>query len=416
VFGGREDSVLKRTIVARGLVVLALICTAARADATITVMNTADSGGGSLRDAIATAASGETIDFAPGVTGTIALLSTLSITQPVTIQGPGADDLTIDGQSTVRVLDIAAGGDLTLSGVTILDGSTNAIGGGIQNAGALDVRRCIFAGNAASSGGAIAAQAGSLTTINECTFEENTTTGVGGGALITFGIAMVSNSTFVRNMAPINGGAINVQSGGLATVINCTFFDNSSGSLGGTISNLGVLVVLDSTFSQNQASAGSAIATANDQMTINNNIFADNAASAGPGAFSPATGAASAASNNVFFNNTANGVADDQTGYGTMDFVVAASEPLLPLGDNGGPTETMLPRGAALCAGEVALLPEGLTRDQRGFPRVTSCLDAGAVQISPAAAAPTLSAASLAVAVVLLTGFGLIGVRRRRVP
>lgn len=405
----------------RGLVVLALICAAAPANATITVMNTADSGGGSLREAIASAASGETIDFAPGVTGTIALLSTLSITQPVTIQGPGATNLTIDGQSTVRVFDIAAGGDLILSGVTIVDGSTVGLGGAIQNAGSLTVRRSVFAGNSASSGGAIATLAGALTTIDACTFEENVTTGVGGSAFITFGIAMVSNSTFVRNTAPINGGAINVQASGVLTVINCTFFDNSSGSLGGTISNLGVLAVLDSTFAQNRGSGGSAIATGNDQMTINNNIFADNAASAEPGAFSPGVGAASAASNNVFFNNTANGVVDDLTGYGTTNFIVAPSEPLQPLGNNGGPTETMLPQGAALCAGAVALLPEGLTRDQRGFPRVTSrggtpCLDAGAVQLSSTTAAPALSPAALAVAIALLAGFGRVGLRRLRPP
>ncbi len=39
------------------------------AAATLTVTNTNDSGAGSLRQAIADAASGDTIDFAPGVTG-----------------------------------------------------------------------------------------------------------------------------------------------------------------------------------------------------------------------------------------------------------------------------------------------------------------------------------------------------------
>jgi hypothetical protein len=57
---------------------------------------------------------------------------------------------------------------------------------------------------------------------------------------------------------------------------------------------------------------------------------------------------------------------------GFANFIVATSDPLGLLADNGGPTQTMLPLlgGAAICAGSVAFLPDGVTRDQRGFPRV----------------------------------------------
>ena len=64
--------------------------------ATITVTNTNDSGAGSLRQAIADALNGDTIDF--GVTGTITLTTgELLVNKGITIHGPGPDHLTVDG-------------------------------------------------------------------------------------------------------------------------------------------------------------------------------------------------------------------------------------------------------------------------------------------------------------------------------
>lgn len=104
------------------VVVLAALCTSGYA-ATLTVTNINDSGAGSLRDTLASAASGDTIAFAPGVTGSIPLLSTLTIAQSVTIKGPGAANLTLDGQSTVAVMAITAG-TVSISEVTIANGKT----------------------------------------------------------------------------------------------------------------------------------------------------------------------------------------------------------------------------------------------------------------------------------------------------
>src|SRR5437763_5082772 len=57
--------------------------------ATLTVTNLLDSGAGSLRGQIAAAASGDTVNFASGLSGTITLSSgELAIARNLTISGP----------------------------------------------------------------------------------------------------------------------------------------------------------------------------------------------------------------------------------------------------------------------------------------------------------------------------------------
>ena len=94
----------------------------------ITVTNTNDSGAGSLRQAIADASSGDTITFSLPANSVITLTSEpLSINKNLTINGPGANQLTItraDSASRFRIFSIA-GGNVTLSGVTITNGRFN---------------------------------------------------------------------------------------------------------------------------------------------------------------------------------------------------------------------------------------------------------------------------------------------------
>src|SRR5262245_15774005 len=81
--------------------------------ATITVNSTDDPAGPSgtttLREALAAAADGDTID-ATGVSGTILLTGgELLVTRNVTILGPGAANLAVNGNATGRVFHITAG-------------------------------------------------------------------------------------------------------------------------------------------------------------------------------------------------------------------------------------------------------------------------------------------------------------------
>src|SRR6266404_7917043 len=93
--------------------------------ATITVTNTNDSGAGSLRQALADVNNGDTITFA--VTGTIGLTTDeLLVDKSITISGPGADNLAVNGNATYRVFYIAPGNTVTISGLTIANGRATA--------------------------------------------------------------------------------------------------------------------------------------------------------------------------------------------------------------------------------------------------------------------------------------------------
>lgn len=66
------------------------------------VTNTDDSGPGSLRQALADANDGDTINFA--VAGTIGLTSgELLVDKSITISGPGAENLAVNGNAKSRV-------------------------------------------------------------------------------------------------------------------------------------------------------------------------------------------------------------------------------------------------------------------------------------------------------------------------
>ena len=100
--------------------------------ATLTVTSTADSGAGSLRQAIADAVSGDTIDFAlDGCPCTITLTSgELVIDKSLTIQGPGANLLAVSGNSATRVFSVTAD-DVEMVGLHITRGFNHqGIGGG----------------------------------------------------------------------------------------------------------------------------------------------------------------------------------------------------------------------------------------------------------------------------------------------
>src|SRR5206468_1420183 len=92
----------------------------------LTVVNLADSGPGSLRDAVrqANAAAGaDMIGFAAGLSGQITLttgqLEISGTTGPTTINGPGVNLLAVNGNNSDRVFQVDTGVTAAISGITI---------------------------------------------------------------------------------------------------------------------------------------------------------------------------------------------------------------------------------------------------------------------------------------------------------
>jgi hypothetical protein len=329
----------------------------------IVVTSTADSGPGTLRAALATAATdgSANITFDPTVFATpqtITLTSgTLNIPSNTTITGATSGS----GASLANLVTVSGGGSTsnfsvftvnggvsgaTIANLVIANGHIDSQGGGILNAGSLAVINSTLANNYA--GGYV------------------TGAGNGGGAIYNTGSATLTivGSTFNGNTsAP--GGAITAN--GQITITNSTFYGNSAidGKAGGAIFiNSATVSVYDSTFSGNSAAGGGAIFNY-DTLTVKNSILSGN-----PGGDCGAGGVSTCPTN------------------GSEGNVIGASNLMLaPLGNYGGPTQTMipLPGSPAICAGSMAAIPGGLTADQRGDGRTTTyggtpCNDAGAVQ------------------------------------
>jgi predicted outer membrane repeat protein len=166
----------------------------------ITVTSNADSGAGSLRQAIADTCAGGTITFNSSLSGdTIHLASTLTISKSLTIEGSSlASKITISGDTDpagptppggtgdVRVLQTTGHNSVTvaLKSLIVTKGLTSGDGGGLLNDSITTITNSVFDGNTAANGGAIDAE-GALTVINS-TFSNNSSTDSngGGGAII----------------------------------------------------------------------------------------------------------------------------------------------------------------------------------------------------------------------------------------
>jgi Right handed beta helix region len=233
--------------------------------ATITVTTTSDAGGHSgisLRDAIGLAnntAGNDDIVFNTGVT-TVQLLSSLpSIASAgtLTITGPGASSLTISGNNggsgrNFNIFNIASGGNLSISGVTVTGAQTTGDGGAFNNAGTLTIDNSTISGNTSSLRGGGIYNQGNLTVSNS-TISGNTATFNGGGIYNNGnGTVTVSNSTISGNTTTFLGGGI--FSTVTVTVSNSTISGNTSGFGGGGIYNRGTVTVSNSTLSGNTAS------------------------------------------------------------------------------------------------------------------------------------------------------------------
>jgi predicted outer membrane repeat protein len=259
----------------------------------------ADAGSGTLRAAIQTADTGSPSDkFTIGfsVTGTIDLQCPLPyFLNTITIQGPGASNLTVEGAAgvpfTSKLVRVAVDQTASLSGLTIANGDDGGIitavfstltisncaftgnsaplvsGGAIYNGWTMTVRDSKFSGNSAASGGAIQNGYGDSMTISGCAFTGNVASiatssgfiyGGTGGAIANSGDLAVRDCTFSGNSA-VKGGAVYSDAPGFLSMAlsGCTFSLNTASASGGGLYNLGTATLQGCTLSEKN-SAGSA--------------------------------------------------------------------------------------------------------------------------------------------------------------
>ena len=297
-----DDVMRRNTTVAIGVLLFSAVAIQLQAS-TITVTNTNDSGPNSLRQALADANDGDTINFE--VTGTIGLTSgELLVDKNVTISGPGTAILAVDGNFTSRVFHIGSGKTVSISALTLTNGSADSEnGGGILNDHAiLTIDSCVLLNSGAfrfgggiyndGSGGSTA-----LTILNS-TVTLNGATSAGGGiyndadnkgnATLAIINSIVSNNAvgFADNFPPGSEGGGIYNGVGTVTITNSSVNENHAGVPGpnfptgtaGGISNYGTMTITDSTITGNEVYyAGGGIVNGG-TLTINSSTVSGNGA------------------------------------------------------------------------------------------------------------------------------------------
>ncbi len=273
---------------------------------------------------------------------TISLTGALpNISSNVTVNGPGADLLTVTRDAAAPNFPIfrvpGFGLNVAINGMTISNGNNaNEGGGGVEAYSNLALANVYVTGNhALTSGGAVALNAGNSTFTNS-TFTNNTSSIYGGGLFIGGNSNLDLRGCTVSGNSTVNGGggiAVITKSAGIsatANVVNSTIVDNAPGG----IETDGV---------------GGGVAT----TLLRNSIIAVNATNN-----LVESGAGAAISNGFNLSDAFNGVT-------TRGSDITALPRLAPLNYYGGPTPThaLLDGSPALDAGNSS----GAASDQRGF-------------------------------------------------
>lgn len=330
----------------------------------IIVANSADSGNGTLRQAIQFNESlgGENrILFSNIVTGTITLTNSLGelfISKDVTIVGPGAMALAVSGNNVHRVFHLTNNVAVSISGLKIsngqLSGSANGPNGAgiLQDSGALALSDCIVSSNQVNSGS--------------------------GGGISANGTVLATRCTVFGNHSVQAGG---IDAAGTFTAISCTIFGNVGNDGGGGIYHgSGSLFLTNCTISGNSCltadSFGGGIFNGSGTATIRNSIIASNTANRGinPDCYGTFTSGG--------FNLI--GAINGSSGWGALGDQFGTTNnylnPLLgPLQDNGGPTLTMAPQIGS------PVVDQGnssdIFTDQRGRPRPHTIDSVGSIPL-----------------------------------
>ena len=276
-----------------------------------TVTSNANSGAGSLRDAIANATC-TSIDFQAGLAPIVLTSGELVINRNLTITGRGSSVTIIDGNFSSRIFNICTASctsaSVTISGVTVQNGLTTGTstisgsGGGIVVGNFPNPTTFVLADSVVTGNSAIAA---------------------GGTSPLGGGIAINANTvTFqATNVTISNNNAFNNNGGGLyntaaSTLTNVTISGNKAGNCvnaasGGGIRNTGSgnLTLKNVTISGNcSTGSGGGVSLAGNSATLNNVTIASNNVNTGTGGLDGgSSNTAPVVSNSIIAGNTSGG-------------------------------------------------------------------------------------------------------------
>jgi hypothetical protein len=300
---------------------------------TIVVNNPTDTpvtGQTDLRQAIAQAnrdGGGDTIEFSSlfNTPHTITLSGgQLEMTgrSTTTIQGPGANLLSVSGNNASRVFQIDAGVTASISGLTVTGGNAR-YGGGIWNwGGTVSLSNVAVTGNSAKNYGGGLLNTGGTLSLTNCTVSGNSTANRGGGLANGYG----------KFEGTVDG---------TLSLTNCTVAGNNASDMGGGLFNtgIGVSTLTNATVSGNTATFGGGLFNYSGELMLTNSIVSGN-----------------------------NGTDISGSGYSQVNSLIGGNPLLGRLGFYGGPTRTipLLPGSPAMGGGTATGAP---ATDQRGVAR-----------------------------------------------
>lgn len=231
--------------------------------AIITVSNNRDSGSGSLREAIASAQSGDIIQFSSDLSEQTIILTSgdIDISESITIDASTAENISISGNELNRIFHVDKFKLVKVKGLNFIKGrevntdETSGEGGAIKvrQYGHLVIENSNFIGNVAERGGAIHIGYGASATITDSLFDGNdgsiANDGLSGGAIATAGGGKGSKIIHNRAESEVPGtGFLDIRK---------TTFTNNKGTNGAVYTLLSGLRVEDSIFRNNEGTKGS---------------------------------------------------------------------------------------------------------------------------------------------------------------
>jgi hypothetical protein len=360
----------------------------------IAVTSCADSGPGSLREAVASATTNDLIDLSQLpcsdstitlTTGAIAVtvdgltIAGVPLARPSGVEGNVTPHVIIDGNVHSRIFDHTGSGWLQLFGVTLRNGIADQPGGCVHSTGSMALVSSVISGCtvdtttfSASIGGGL--YVGHDLYMTESLISANTVHGysfVRGGGVFVVGTFTMKNSTISDNSAIANSGVFGFGGGVYASsdvsMSYSTISGNSATDIGGAdlLGQDGAsLSIANCTISGNHGGTTGGLLALQAPLHIASSTIAFNTATNAAGTGGIALGNPSTFESTLVANNTAANVAADvhaQCGVGgSCDTIVitgannlfmsanltvpadtlVADPHLAPLSNNGGPTRT----------------------------------------------------------------------------